>query len=503
MAIFKKPGRKENVSAFRISVFVFSALFLSAGAPVDCDSRWSIAAYADDGDDDGDSDSDSDSDGGYGGSGGDSDDGDNGWGDNDNDDDDNDDDDDDDDDDDGPRRSGVGRLLDIFGRSSPNRAAAPRPRPAPRANQATGEIVATGLEDDDIARLVELGYSVLSRQQLQTPPSTLVRFRVRSGVSLDEARSEVTGISAAARADFNHYYRTSAPVTPAPSPSGADCSGPGCAARKLICWPIAPGGRDGCGAGARIGLIDTGINPDHLAFKGGRLEVVASPVEAEGVRKSSRRHGTAVASILIGSDESRTPGLLPEATVIAVDAFYRGKGNDERSDLFTLVKAIDLVSQRDVSIINMSLSGPPNAVLEQTMANLEKGNIIVVAAAGNMGPKAEPVYPAAYPGVIAVTAVDHRGRIYRRAGRGEHIDISGPGVEVWIAASISGARFATGTSYAVPFITAATALALEEPGRLGHDEVLAMLAQGALDLGAPGRDDVYGHGLLQAAGLCG
>ncbi|MDA4844279.1 S8 family serine peptidase [Hoeflea poritis] len=497
MANFKNHRREQTMSPFRISVFVFSALFLSAGASVDCDGRWTFAAYADEGEG-GDGGDGGDGDGGDGGG----DDGDDGGADDDGDDA-GDDDDDDDDDDDGPARSGVRRLLDIFDRSTPSRPAAPRARQAPRASEAAGEIVATGLEDDDIARLVELGYSVLSRQQLQAPVSTLARLRIRTGITLDEARAEVSGISATARADFNHYYRTSAPVTPAPSPSGTDCSGPGCAARKLIGWPIAPGAREGCGAGARIGLVDTGINPEHLAFKGGRLEVIDSPVEGEGVRKSSRRHGTAVASILIGSAESRTPGLLPEATVIAVDAFYRGKGNDERSDLFTLVKAIDLVSQRNVDIINMSLSGPPNTVLEQTIANLEEDNVLIVAAAGNMGPNAKPVYPAAYPGVIAVTAVDHRGRIYRRAGRGEHIDISGPGVEVWIAASISGARFATGTSYAVPFITAATALALDGQGSASHDEVLAALAQAALDLGEPGRDDVYGHGLLQAAGLCG
>ncbi|WP_136658866.1 S8 family serine peptidase [Nitratireductor sp. XY-223] len=476
MAIFRIPASKATAISAHIGIFLLSALFLTSEVMIAGDRVWNSVAYADDGDDgDGDNGDDSDSDDG--------------------------------DDDDGSA-AGSGRsgavnapgIFRIFRNNRPAARRAPSATRAPRSSRAPDEIVATGLDDDDIERLVGQGYVVLNRQQTLTPPATLVRFRIRSGISLEDARTEVAEANSTASADFNHYYRTSAPQTPVATPSVPACEGPGCNARKMIGWPIAPDGQGSCGAGARIGLIDTGINPNHLAFSGGRLEVINSPVE--GARRSSLRHGTAVASILIGSAESRTPGLLPDATVFAVDAFYRGKGNDERSDVFTLVRAIDLVSRRDVSVINMSLSGPKNAVLEQAIASLEENDVVVVAAAGNMGPKAKPVYPAAYPGVIAVTAVDHRGRIYRRAGRGEHIDISGPGVEVWIAASVRGARFATGTSYAVPFITAATALVLHDLEAAGHDEALGALAQRALDLGTPGKDDVFGYGLLQAMDLC-
>ena len=90
----------------------------------------------------------------------------------------------------------------------------------------------------------------------------------------------------------------------------------------------------------------------------------------------------------------------------------------------------------------------------------------MIAAAGNDGPRAEPAYPAAYDSVIAVTAVDRSGTIYRRAIRGAHVDLAAQGVEVWTAASVKGARWKTGTSFAAPYVTAAVALWLQ------HDPML-------------------------------
>jgi minor extracellular protease Epr len=149
----------------------------------------------------------------------------------------------------------------------------------------------------------------------------------------------------------------------------------------------------------------------------------------------------------------------------------------------------------------MSLAGPPNRVLEAAAAALVERGVIIVAAAGNGGPKADPGYPAAYPGVIAVTAVDSTDTVYRRAGRGPHIDLAAPGVDVWTAASVSGAKPKTGTSFAAPFVTAAAAMALGREPEMDVAALTAMLAGSARDLGDPGRDDVYGFGLIQW--ICG
>ena len=98
--------------------------------------------------------------------------------------------------------------------------------------------------------------------------------------------------------------------------------------------------------------------------------------------------------------------------------------------------------------------------------------------------------------MLAVTAVDRRAQVYRRAGRGEHIDIAAPGVDVWTAASISGARPRTGTSFAAPFVTAAAALMVQAEPELTPAQLRERLRLSTRDLGAEGPDAVFGHGLL-------
>ena len=191
---------------------------------------------------------------------------------------------------------------------------------------------------------------------------------------------------------------------------------------------------------------------------------------------------------------------MPSAKLIAIDAFHRGARQDDRADAYDLVRALDLLSTRKVDVVNMSLSGPANALLEKLVRKLG-AETVIVAAAGNQGPKAGPAYPAAYPEVFAVTAVDRRKKAYRRAGRGEHIDLAAPGVAIWTAASISGARPKTGTSFAAPFVTAAAALA-KSSGMKSVAEIHDALAKSAEDLGDPGKDPVFGWGLLNVRALC-
>jgi subtilisin family serine protease len=115
---------------------------------------------------------------------------------------------------------------------------------------------------------------------------------------------------------------------------------------------------------------------------------------------------------------------------------------------------------------------------------------VVVAAVGKDGPAAPPLYPSAYPGVVGVTGVDSRDRVLVEAGRGAQVDFAAPGV--W---EIDGRR-ARGTSYAAPVVAGVLAARMTAPG--GAARALAALQQDARDLGARGRDDVYGYGLVRS-----
>jgi subtilisin family serine protease len=127
---------------------------------------------------------------------------------------------------------------------------------------------------------------------------------------------------------------------------------------------------------------------------------------------------------------------------------------------------------------------------------------VIVAAAGNNGAGAEPSYPAAYPGVVAVTAVDHELNVYQRATRGPYVDLAAPGVNVWTASAQGTGSLKTGTSYAVPFVSAAAGVLLASRPDLDITAVRTRLEKATLDLGQPGRDPTFGFGLIQMAGLC-
>ena len=375
-----------------------------------------------------------------------------------------------------------------------NRNSASRPAAnVPLPQFASAEIIVFNISPADLQNLLNNGFDVLEER---TSPSGLRSYRLSppGNTSLEDARDAVRALPSGGNADFNHYYRPDRPQT--------RCHGQHCAAFRLIAWPAQmTGSAPTCGIRVRIGMVDTGINENHAVFQGAALTVLR--LADKDLPDARASHGTAVAAMLVGQPGSRVPGLLPNAELVAIDAFHRF-GKDQRTDAFTLVDALYKLADEDVSIINLSLSGPENTVLKVAVEDLVSNrNIALAAAAGNKGPNAAPAFPAAFPGVFAVTAVDADSRIYRRANRGGYIDIAAPGVNIWSAASVKGAKWKTGTSFAVPFASAALALVRNQQPDLTVEEAYAYLKSRAKDLGDAGSDPVFGAGLLSASGLCG
>jgi subtilisin family serine protease len=408
----------------------------------------------------------------------------------------------DDDDDDGSARrpSGgspgeLGRFIEgLFGGVREPAPAAPAPAPAPPPPRfAPDEIVTLGLSVADLDVLIAEGFVVIEERPLLQFGTVSRRLSIPQTLSLEEARQFARALPSGQDADFNHYYRSEQGFS-------EDCRGAECPARLMLDWPLFERRDEACGQGVAIGMIDTGINADHETFAGASLTVRQL---APGTLDPSRAiHGTAVAALLVGDPATRSPGLVPAARLIALDAFHR-VGGDERADVFTLIEALGELAAEEVGVINLSLAGPDNSVLAEIVERLVVDQDIVLAAAvGNDGPAADPTYPSAYDPVLAVTAVDRAGNIYRRAVRGPHVDLAAPGVNIWTAASISGARWKTGTSFAVPFVSAAAAILRAARPDLTALEVGDELRRLATDIGEPGPDTIFGAGLLDIRSLC-
>ena len=416
------------------------------------------------------------------------------------------DDDDDDDDNGGPAQSRPDDVDDgaaPLGSRNNQRATVRRAQiqPTPLPTFAPAEILVTGLSDGDLAVLLAEGYAMNERRALATVATTLTRLAIPAGQELGAARARVRLLPSGETADFNHFYRTE--QSDEGESGQEECDHENCTALDLVQWPRNRMANPVCRVTTKVGLIDTGVNAGHEILAGARLSVVRIADDSLGASKAV--HGTAIASLLVGAPDSRVPGLVPEAEVIAVDVFSDVAG-DERADAATLVRALDLLATQQVRVINLSLAGPPNTVLHAALDTLTGPggpDTVIVAAVGNGGPTADPAWPAAHPGVLAVTAADVRARIYRQAQRGAHIDLAAPGVNLMAATSIKGARAKSGTSFAVPFVTAAAAILLSQQPAAPAAQTAERMRGMARDLGATGPDEVFGHGLLSLAGLCG
>jgi minor extracellular protease Epr len=149
-----------------------------------------------------------------------------------------------------------------------------------------------------------------------------------------------------------------------------------------------------------------------------------------------------------------------------------------------------------VAVINLSLTGPANPIFEAMISRLNATGHILVAAVGNEGPRGAPQFPAAYDNVVGVTAVDGKNRVYLYANHGDYVDFAAPGVDRRVANTEGSTETVSGTSYASPIVAARLAALLDVPDVARAKQAVETLAAEARDLGAPGRDPVFGHGLI-------
>ena len=240
-----------------------------------------------------------------------------------------------------------------------------------------------------------------------------------------------------------------------------------------------------------IAIIDSGVDTRHPELAG----MVAASYDAIGSGDKFHPHGTAIAGAIVA--RARLKGVAPAARILAVRAFGTHRGSNEGTS-FHIVKGLDWAIGRGARIINMSFAGANDPAVSRRLALAQAQGIVLIAAAGNAGPKSRPLYPAADPNVIAVTATDEDDKIFSAANRGRHIAVAAPGVDLMLPAPDGEYKMTSGTSFAAAQVSGAVALMLERSPGLDPAAVRRALTATARDLGPRGTDPHFGAGLVDA-----
>ncbi len=368
------------------------------------------------------------------------------------------------------------------------------------------EVLAIDATAETVQRAQSLGFTTAPATKLTELNFSVTKLLPPKGMSAGQAQAllqaKVPGGSFAPNQKYRIYRTASGTETkpsgvpPTPSlDAGPACGADRCFARDIIGWKPELGK---CVSGMKVGIIDTSVDVTHPAFARKKIEIRHF---GQKDRPGPDWHGTGVVALLAGDGQSTTPGLIPDASFYVADIFYAGEDKGPASDTLSMLRAFNWLEAKGVRIINMSLSGPPDALIQKAVAKLSAKGILLVAAAGNDGPhNAGASYPAAYDDVIAVTAVNKNMQNYRYANRGSYVDVAAPGVAIWTALPGAQHGYHSGTSFATPYVTASLAAIYSRIGGQKPDAVMAQLQY--RDLGDAGADPVYGRGLLVAPTSC-
>jgi subtilisin family serine protease len=245
------------------------------------------------------------------------------------------------------------------------------------------------------------------------------------------------------------------------------------------------------GKGIRVAVIDSAIDLRHREL----ADSVIDSFDALGSRDGPHVHGTGIAGAIAA--HARLMGSAPSAELLAIRAFPSA-ANGAQSNSYVILKALDYAAQKGARIVNMSFAGPKDTLIERGIDAIAARGTLLVAAAGNAGPKSPPLYPAANPNVIAVSATDAQDHLFPASNRGNHIAVAAPGYEVFLPAPNDNYQVTSGTSFSAAYVSGLVALMLERNAALTPEELRATLMRTARDLGSPGRDDQFGAGEADA-----
>jgi subtilisin family serine protease len=337
------------------------------------------------------------------------------------------------------------------------------------------EVVAIDITDVALTKAKEADFLVKRAQELADLGVKITILQTPKGWSARRGLARLRKLDPDGTYDYNHVYLDSG----------------GAIGPSIALTTPAETVAQLAGPRVRVGVIDGGVDASHVSLR-------ASVVHHFGCGGEfvPNAHGTAVGSLLAGFATSFA-GAAPRAELFAADVYC---GSPTGGSVDEAAAAFGWMAQQRVAVINMSLVGPRNALLERVVKTLVDRGYLIVAAVGNDGPASPPLFPAAYEGVVGVTAVDAKHRVLLEACRGKHVEFAAPGADLVAAVQAQPEGYADvrGTSFAAPLVAGLFARELAEPDIASRARVIAELVAKAEDLGPRGRDDTYGVGLVAA-----
>ncbi len=331
-----------------------------------------------------------------------------------------------------------------------------------------------------------LGLTAIGSQPLGVTGGTLVHFRLADGQQVADAvrtlEAERIGI---AQPNYVFRLQQDAQRAPAPLPQKADP-----AQYVITKLRLAEAHRIATGANVLVAVIDSLIDTAHPDLAGsivGQFDAVTSTDKPD-------EHGTGMTGAIVA--HRKLLGVAPRARILAIHAFSPNAQNPQQATSQAIVAGIDRAIEKGARIINMSFAGPYDPVLQLALKKAHDKGVVLIAAAGNLGPQSPPLYPAADENVIAVTAVDENDKLLVQANQGPHIALAAPGVNVIETAPGGIYNFTTGTSVAAAHVSGVAALMLERNPAIDIATLENVLYSTAKDLGTPGRDKEFGYGLV-------
>lgn len=251
------------------------------------------------------------------------------------------------------------------------------------------------------------------------------------------------------------------------------------------------------GAGVTVAVIDSGVAGSHPDLEGQVLPGIDFVEPGGDGTADAVGHGTTVAALIAGksADGNGAAGLAPDAKILPIRVL---NAKNEYDDASVIAEAVIWAVDHGAKVINMSLGGSAtSSVLADAIDYAFAQDVVVVACVGNVladGP-ISTWYPAREPGVLAVTALNPRGELWKGSLSGPATVLAAPGTDL-VGARPGGYQRVQGTSFASPLVAATAALIRSKWPQMSAANVVQRLITTARDEGIPGRDDQYGFGVL-------